>query len=292
MNTDDRTVIEFGFARGLGEGTTFKAEQIIALANRRGEFAPARVRGAINWNGVLLNRATDVSVDLAPPYALPDYAKHHDFAVTSAALNFAGARELWMRSRFAPVNAMELRAIAVALADGGDELAASAAERLRPWSDAEAEAILGALRTKQGRYAEAVPHVLRAFGQYRTDAWPDLVTMGRLFDAAAEIASHDPSVARAMFDAVDKPFAAGQWEDARRYYRIFIAGSIEQCGPAMLRALADIEPHPHWRENVLRSRRACYAQRQLHELSADAERDWKEWESTTPRSLIESSSGH
>jgi spermidine synthase len=286
INTDDKTVIEFGFARGLGEESTFKADQIIDLANRRREFAPARVRGSINWNGVLLQRASDISVGSESlPFPLPDFAVRRKFAEAMDALNIGTAHEIWKTSRFAPLNSSELRSIGLALAEDGDELAAAAAERLRPWNDAEAEAILGQLRATQHRYAEALPHVKRAFEEYRTNPWADLVTMGRLFDTAVAIARADRTTARELFDAVDKPFAAGQWEDGRKYYRVFVAEAIEPCGPAMLRALAELEPYPHWRENVLHARFDCYSRRRLPELKADAERDWKEWLATTPKPL-------
>jgi hypothetical protein len=134
--------------------------------------------------------------------------------------------------------------------------------------------------------------VLRAFDEYRRDPWADTTTMGRLFDAAGAISHRNHAMAVAAYKAFDQPFAAGQWDDARRYYRVFLGAAIEQCGPAMLRALADLEPYPHWRENVLQARRDCYSRWKVPTLTADAMRDWKEWESTTPRSLLESSSSH
>jgi len=84
-----------------------------------------------------------------------------------------------------------------------------------------------------------------------------------------------------MFDAIGHPFAAAQWDDARKYYRVMIGETIQMCGPQMMRALHDIEPYPHWRENVLDARRGCYA----GALADVAQRDWKEWQATATTSL-------
>ena len=57
-NTDDQTLIEFGFARGLGsEDARFDMDELTALARNRHEDRPALVRGAINWETWAANRA-------------------------------------------------------------------------------------------------------------------------------------------------------------------------------------------------------------------------------------------
>ena len=151
----------------------------------------------------------------------------------------------------------------------------------RTWSAGETEAILAESLVDQQRFAEAAPHASRAFAEYRTNAWMDSTTMGRLFDAAVVIARHDRVLAMQMFDAIGHPFAAAQWDDARKYYRVMIGETIQMCGPQMMRALHDIEPYPHWRENVLDARRGCYA----GALADVAQRDWKEWQATATTSL-------
>jgi len=281
MNTDDRTLIEFGFARSLGAGTIFTLDRISELAT-----GPPPVHGTIDWNLVVLQQAMDTGVP--SPRSVPaEFVQRRNLALAWEEANFALVRNIWRQSHLAPIGTNDLRAIAVSLADDGDELAASAAERLRPWHNAEAEAILGELRAKQNRLDEAAPHVLRAFDEYRRDPWLDTTTMGRLFDAAGLIARHNPQLALAAYDAFDKPWAAGQWNDARRYFLVTLGSMIRPCGPAMLRALADLEPYPHWRENILQARVECYSRAHLRELAADARRDWNEWRSTSPKPLVQ-----
>ncbi len=93
-------------------------------------------------------------------------------------------------------------------------------------------------------------------------------------------------MAAEMFAALDKPFAAGQWEDARKYYRVFVAEALHPCGPAMLRALGDLEPWPPWRENVLRPRVDCYSRANLTGLAEDARADLQEFMATQPPKLV------
>jgi len=280
MNTDDRTLVEFGFARSLGEGTIFTLDQISGLVTH-----PPPVRGAIDWNIVALHQASDVSAP-TPRNPPPSFAERRELAHAWDQSNFAKVRTIWRQTRFPPVGTEELRAIAVSLADDGDELAASAAERLRPWNDTEAEAILGQLRAKQNRLDEAAPHVLRAFDQFHRDAWADTTTMGRTFDAASAVSHQNRAMSVAVYKAFDQKFAAGQWDDARRFFRVSLGATIEQCGPAMMHALVDLEPYPHWRESVLRNRVECYSRWKVADLAEDAQRDWEEWQSTSPKPLV------
>jgi len=216
----------------------------------------------------------------------PEYDARHAFAEAWDDTKFKDAFAIWNRSRFAPLNRRELGEIAFVLADSGDELAARAAESLRAWNDTEAEAVLAELRVRQGRTADAVPHVLQAFKGYQSDPWPDSTTMGRLFDVAIFVARSNPTVATQVYEVLERPFAAMQWDDARKYTRVWVGSSIAPCGPAMLHALADLEPYPHWRENVLRARAQCYSRRGLAELASDANRDWKEFQSMSPVPLV------
>jgi spermidine synthase len=284
VNTDDRTPIEFGFARGLAAQSGFSTNQMMAFAQKRGEFTPARVRGSINWATVMLHRASTAEVTVPSPFPLPAYDDHHKFAVAFK-IDFATARAEYDRTHIIPVNSDELAKIAAVNADAGREIAASMAQQLRGAHPAEADAIIAQLRAQQGRNEEAADHMVAAFNAYRSDPWPEQSVMGRTFDAAIAVAQTSPARAAKIYAALDKPFAAAQWEDARKYYRVFVGAAMMRCGPATLRALAAIEPWPHWRENVLRARADCYSRAGLPSLADDARHDLAEYEANQPASL-------
>ena len=159
------------------------------------------------------------------------------------------------------------------------------AMQLRRAHPAESEAILGRVRARQQKYDEAATHIYNSYVAYRTDPWPTQDLMGRNFDVATSLARRSPAMAAQMFAAIDKPFAAGQWEDARKYYRVFVAEAMRPCGPAMLRALGALEPWTPWRENVLRPRADCYSRAHLTGLAQDARDDLREFMTTQPRKL-------
>src|SRR5438034_692920 len=50
VNTDDRTLIEFEFARSVGRAGLFEAEDLFALAVARGNGRPPLAGGAVDWN--------------------------------------------------------------------------------------------------------------------------------------------------------------------------------------------------------------------------------------------------
>ncbi len=285
INTDDRTLIEFGFARGLGAQTGFNTNQMIEFAQKRGEYLPARVRGTVNWTTVMLHRASTAEVTAPPPFPLPAYDEHHKFEQAFGKSDLPAALAVYDATHFVPVNSDELAKIAMVNADGGREIAVSMAQQLRGAHRAEAEAIVAQLRVKQGRFDEAAGHIVAAFEAYRNDPWPEQKVMGRTFDVAITVARVSPALAEKMYGALDKPFAARQWEDARRYYRVFAGAAIKPCGLATLRALAEIEPWPHWRENILRARADCYSRAGYAGLAEAARRDLAEFEANQPTTL-------
>lgn len=287
INTDDRTPIEFGFARGLGSETAgFDTDRLIALAQKRNEFVPAHVRGSVNWGLVMLHRASNPDVKTPPPFPLPQYEMHHEFARAYEDRNYDAARAIWDAHRFAPLNSQELVEIAEMNADVGREDAVGMAGQLRRAHLAESEAILARVRFRQQKFDEAADHIVRSYEAYRTDPWPTENLMGRNFDIATALARRSPQTAERIFAAIDTPFAAGQWEDARKYYRVFVSEAIRPCGPAMLRALGGLEPWPPWRENVLKPRVDCYSHANLPDLLANAKADLEQFEAGQPQPLV------
>jgi hypothetical protein len=124
--------------------------------------------------------------------------------------------------------------------------------------------------------------------------------MERALESTMAIAAGDATkqFARRLFDAMAQPFAAGQWEDSRRYFRVMLGNAASGCSAETLSALHALEPWPTWRETLLRIRRDCYVA--AHDpLAARAEADLADWNAQQPmplnagfsRSPRESSSG-
>jgi spermidine synthase len=221
LNTDDRTVIEFGFARSIDSGASLH-RQIADDAGAMRAMYPRNVRGTVDWQQVEKKRP-------------------------------------WLDDPNEPANLGALATIALAAAKSGDVRAEEAAKVIAREQPIEGGYILATLRAKQERYDEATELMRRVFVNYRKSAWPDQELMERSFELAVELARTDPKRARVLFDALSKPFAALQHENSRRFARIVIAPLFDQCGPRAIEALQVMEPYPFWQRQVLTVRANCYA---------------------------------
>jgi spermidine synthase len=297
LNTDDRTPIEFGFARGLGDRSRFDINQIISFAKGIGADHPSRVRGAIDWHEVELNRWHDTTIEVSPLERDEQVQVRAEFTKLYEQNDLAGALSEWQRKPFAPVNSIEVSRLAEVLAEAGREEAVPLTAQLRPADATEADAILARVRVRQQRDGESAAALERALLRYRNDPWPATEPMGRALDTAVSLARFDHRLAPHLYSLLSNPFSTGQWSEARKIYRIHVAQAAFGCGPQTLAALRDLEPDFPWAYDLLSIRRRCYSAARLGDLSARAERDWSEYQSgeaqpLIPKSPSESSSDH
>ena len=285
LNTDDRPLIEFGFARGLGGEERFNMDELTAAARSRHEDRPALTRGWFNWSVWAANRATI-------PYlnAIVDPASTEEQARRRAASEYdkgelQSALAEWRAHSWPPVNSGELVMLAESLAEASSEAATAYAGQLRSWEPVDADAALARLQFRQAKLDLAAGSLERVFVGCRKDPWPTVDMIGRSFDLALSVARNHAYAAR-MFAALQKPFAAGQWEDRRRFYGALISNEMEGCGPHTVGALRQLEPWPPWRRDLLTLRRDCYESAMLHPLAKRAKRDLDEFLSAEPVPLL------
>ena len=276
-NTDDRPVIEFGFARGVGSTSRFSMDDLAALARTRGEDLPAG-RGNVDWRAVASNRASLSWVNGVPPAAPPEDQARHRAAGDED--NLAQALAEWRARPFTPIHPGERALLGEALADDGSDAAEAYANELRKTDPIDADAILARLRFRQSRIDDSVTLLERVFVGCRRDPWPTVSLIGRSLDLANEIATIHPYGA-ILVRSLEQPFAAGQWNDARRIYRVTMAHEQEGCGPTTLRALRELEPWTVWRADILKIRRDCYATSQS-DLAPRAKEDYARYSNAEP----------
>jgi hypothetical protein len=286
LNTDDRTPIEFGFARTVGSDDHFDVNELISTARALGADRPARVRGSIDWNLVDLNRW--MYEGLALPALAGDLVRaRHQFTAAYGEDDFSAARQAWRNMRWGAVNTAEVSRLAEVLAEEGSDEAEIFIMLLRDMQPVEAMAIEARMRMMQGSHDEAAQLIEKALIGYRTDVWPSTKVMGRALNTAVVLAATDRPLASRMLSATSRSFPAGQFEDERRLQRVRMAWGAELgCGPKTVAALREIEPHVPWTEEHLRRRRLCYARAGLLALHAAAERDWQEFRKTMPQPLL------
>ena len=226
INTDDRTVIEFGFARSIDAATSLH-EQTARDAERLRMMRP-RVRGAVDW----------AAVDRMRP---------------------------WIARDATPRHLGELAQMAIDAAKNGDARAEEWAKMVGSVQPVEADLILALLRSRQNRIDEAVALLRRSFLGYRRTAWPQPLVMDPAFDLALDLAHTSPERARTLYNALSLPFAAFQHETGRNMALIAIAPLFDRCGPHAIAALRVVEPYPIWQQEMLTIRANCYALARLGE---------------------------
>jgi hypothetical protein len=89
-----------------------------------------------------------------------------------------------------------------------------------------------------------------------------------------------------VFEAMRRPFIAGQWQNARLRYALQVAWAIDGCGTRTLQILLEMEPNVPWTKEHLRMRRDCYVRAGLAELAGAAARDWMSFTASEPLPLL------
>jgi spermidine synthase len=283
-NSDDRNVVEFGFARSVGRHSSFDVSEMRRLSRSRGEDKPG-VSGNVDWMAVDRWRVTAATSDGAMPAAVPGLATEALRQVLAQKSFLEGEPEVvlanWRDRPWEVVGSVEEFVLAEALAQGGEERAAALIERLRGFHPVEAELLIGRLRWRQGRLEEAVGAFERAFVAYRRDPWPLLQAVRNAFPIVADIASKDTRLAVRLWDVLAQPFAAALLEDERRLVRLEVASRADAARYA--EAVQEMEPNVPWRRRVLELRARAY-EATGNTRAALARRELEEFIEKEPRS--------
>lgn len=269
VNRDDKNVLEFEFARRLGEGSrreaTGPALRSAALALRVGG---ARVTGRLDvqqllhetWLFALVNeQGFDPVVATSPPPLKPWGEAMELFRIDRAA-----AFRAWTGLGQEPKSYYEALVVAHAAARAGDPRAPELISRVERETDRELLRALHGARSEGQDVLEAVQSIARAVGNLRSDPWGFPVAIDDILDAAVDIAPASAESAKRLYDALDPPFAASIADTARLVARARIGRSID--ARACASAFSHLEPPPMKRD-VLALRASCY--REAHDPRAD-----------------------
>lgn len=263
LNTDDRAVIEFSFARALGRDFDLMNE-LFATSVRLGATRPVNVRGTFDWAAVDANRASLSWLGTTEP--------KNEFARLYEKGDYPGALASWRAKPWQPVNTYDNAMLGHVLANAGDDAALTYIDPLRPWQPIEAEVLTGLLLHRKGNSVGAATLLRNALVRYREDPWPATRIMNVAIETIAE-AARDPKGGDLALEALRQPYSAYILEEQRA--RAFLVASWEakRCSPSTLTALREYEPNVPWRASVLQMRAVCYAAANLPDLAERAQRD-------------------
>lgn len=287
VNTDDRTVIEFAFARQLGQHNGLSTTDVMEAALKRGE-GRAEVKGAVDWGEVALARGAYFAYEgrsqAAPGLVEPEARFARPWRLYGQR-DARGAADAFHALGREPKSAAELQVVAQLLASAGDEAAVPYLEKLRaqPTAAVDAALLTAVLRGTQKKPQEAAHALAAAFTAMRQDPW----ATPRLVEAAVPMTlglAHDaPDTTKELLQSISQPFAVNQVNEQRTEQAVELAlreGSTQAC----LQALEPYAAWPAFRQPIIGARFECY-RRAGDARAAEAERDLDRWLELTPMSF-------
>jgi spermidine synthase len=274
LNTDDRCVMEFGFARGVvASSRSVEFQDLRAAADLRGEQRPALV-GEVDWEHVEdIRLAIPVTESYAPtlPASLPPERRRRGLAYKGYIDgDMKAALDAWKEQSKKPRSPLEIEVIAGALADQGQEEALPLLERMRGSHPADADGLLAWLRYRQDRMPEALEALERAFVAHRQDPFVSPIILQRALVLAEDVGSRDQGRARRLFDVLRDPFVLHALDGARLQARRKLARALGDA--SCVEAFRAYEPHVPWDLETLAERVTCYRQHAPGK-APEAERD-------------------
>ncbi|HSG38143.1 MAG TPA: fused MFS/spermidine synthase, partial [Thermoanaerobaculia bacterium] len=283
VNTDDRPILEFGFAKNLGRFGLFQPADLHDLAASRRENRPATRGAPLDWTRVgeaRVARAAWWGESLPAPASVRHPAARLRIAARHAWVDdsLAPACSHWFRQPEPPRFHVDQLLVGECLAAAGDPRAPDYAARLAREQPVEADLVLAQWHAAAGR-------LLAACDGLRRDPWVSRFLVQRVLPKAVTLARQDPALGPRLHQALEQPFAVRMFERQRLITRVWLAQRLnapELCAGA----LAPFEPHSPWDESFLRYRHQCY-RKLRHPLEDRARRDLESFLAQAPPRLGE-----
>lgn len=272
-NTDDRTLIEFAFARALGQHGLQNIAPLGEIAEELHVDRP-EVTGAVDWARFDELRALAYALAgnrlaLAHMTLPAETRARADARLAYASGNPAAAIAAWQRQRTPPSSHYDRLLVAEGLATIADEAALPHVEALRAEYPVEASLVTARLRGAQRRFEDATVAFAAGVAGLRSDAFASEGLAKRTLQLAQDIARGSKPHAQRVFEALVPPFALALAEDRRVGTTIAVAELVGD--QAVADALRPLEPHVPWYFPVLAARAVAYTA--LHHPLAERARD-------------------
>jgi spermidine synthase len=265
VNTDDRSPVEFGFARSARGGTRFTSSSLFAAVVASGS-ARAPLQGEdVDWARVDYQResfALAMGSATSPERLTPDYKSR--FAMLSKWVNgdFAGALALWSlfgpREEPAHWTALERLMRAELLAYEGSVESERVISELLADRPTEAAFMRAVYALRHGRRKPGTALLRDALARHRGDPWPHPLPITRALTNLQLEQAGDDQLALQWLDALAAPFALRVNESARDRARLRLVLALGPEQRACVRVFESFEPYPPWTETMLKLRADCY----------------------------------
>jgi spermidine synthase len=292
LNTDDRTILEYSFAKTVGRPSPFSIEDVRKYLAALGVHRPWPSEGdGVDWNSVEIHRQLfNLLFGVEPSKAL--LAQPEDVALVEAFQEYRAANQLPPKGDFANVvrrwptkyrdsaSGIQRMLLARSYAELGQpdclELIVSIEEQF----PSEAAAINAIFYAQLGNTSEAAKSLVQFYTLLGESPWVINVVADAALLRTAQVAAADQEAARQLFPLLAQPLASGRYDYSRKLVRFLVAQRLGV--KEMVEALAETEPHVRWTANVLKPRAEAYAAVN-HPLAGRAQRDWEEFQRNQER---------
>ena len=284
LNTDDRTMIEFAFARSVRLAHGFQITNLRASASGAHADRPEFINGEVDWALVdeerlsmypSLSGAAKFQETLTPEQK----SRAAAFASYSDG-DLPAALRQWREQSQEPRTLAQLQLVSECLASQGDSAALPLIQKLAETFPRDAAAIRAEFLWRDRRPQEATETLENFLRGLHEDPWPSRELIGRSMARAEAIARSDRSkiVAGLLYDVLATPFSVFTNESERLGARLDIGIYLDDDRPGehALAVLQAFEPHIVWQRNFLNTRKECYLA-QNSPLAKQATRDFDEF---------------
>lgn len=276
INTDDRNLLEYGFARALSKDNQFETTQVLSMAIAAETDVPAHLVSQIDRTRLTYERlrmlAADGSTFSIPSDLEGDDQRRAEALVAFARGNHEGVLASWTGTPSSPFEHLMLLD-STAHAGTAEAMPPLLAAVRTDWpADAQFAAALSAFRHES--YDDASSHLLGGFKALRQQVWVRLPSVQTALSLVPPLVAANRDLAAPFMELLRHSFPGGLADPTRMNTLVEI---IPLLSPAhQLEVLAMFEPNPPWQRQFLEFRLKTY-RASSHPRVLQAEHDLQEF---------------
>ncbi|MBW2522215.1 MAG: fused MFS/spermidine synthase [Deltaproteobacteria bacterium] len=288
INTDDRMLVEFGFARTYGKTGLFSEYTMRSEVRYRGQHQPQLQNDTVDWDlvdagflarnigwfGDRITRIPGLSEQNTARLQVYSLFLAGNFYPIVGALNSG----VWQ-----PVNPFDMVVLSTLMAENGDDSILEIIIEVRQNWPGLADAIMARYYWRKNMREKALGAMEKALYRFRTDPWQNNAVMSHTLNIAMEMARTDKEVALRLEKGLAEPFSVHIFDDYRNIVLTQVAAAIDNDHG--LAVMEQWEPHVPWQEAFLQQRLQIYTAAE-HPGKVQAEKDLREFLKNKKQQLL------
>ena len=273
LNTDDRNLLEYAFAKTVGQATRFSVQDLCAVAIEARDDSPVPA-DHLNLE-TLAQRRLAMHLHLGGVVPLESHLSAAQRIRAEAyraylTKRFSDAATQFKRVDIDATCSIESLVYAHTLAEAGLPIPDHITKKLDDHSPTEAAAVRAIASFQQGQREQAIDDMLTTFKLLQSNPWASAQLIDAVLQRAVVISEVNVIAALRIYQQLDQPFAMYRLEDKRLLARYVVSENLENR--YTVEALKALEPHIPWKGWLLENRARVYAAEQ-HPLARQASGD-------------------